>query len=157
VRVVLDEVLRTPVGARVLGEEAPTVVVTTPAAPAARRKRLARRGVNIWELPPGPGGGVSLRAFLRRAAREGWLDLFFEGGRKVATSLVREDLLDRLIVVQAPLLLGGAWTWLGDLDLHHLADGKELGRPELRRAGNDVLLSWMSGTGEKTVLGWNPD
>jgi len=50
-------------------------------------------------------------------AREGVQSLLLEGGPKLATSFLRDGLVDRVIVFVAPVLAGGGLHALGDLDL----------------------------------------
>jgi diaminohydroxyphosphoribosylaminopyrimidine deaminase/5-amino-6-(5-phosphoribosylamino)uracil reductase len=62
-----------------------------------------------------------------------------EGGMATATSFLREDLVDRLLLYRAPILVGGGRT-LGDIGLHDLGDAH--GRwtaTDSRRLGSDRL------------------
>ncbi|MBD3336603.1 MAG: bifunctional diaminohydroxyphosphoribosylaminopyrimidine deaminase/5-amino-6-(5-phosphoribosylamino)uracil reductase RibD [Candidatus Eisenbacteria bacterium] len=156
VRIILDPLLETPPAARVVGPEAPTILVATPAAPAGRRDGLESAGARIWDLPATPDGLVDLRSFLTRCAETGLFDLFCEGGRQLATSLVREDCLDLLILVQAPRLLGGDWSWLGETGITDLAGAKQLSRPAARRVGDDLITSWPVAATEQLVQDWQP-
>lgn len=65
--------------------------------------------------------------------------LFVEGGMATAASFLREDLVDRLLLYRAPVLIGGGRT-LGDIGLGDLADAH--GRwtvTDSRRLGSDRL------------------
>ena len=69
------------------------------------------------------------------AAPEGWLTvrdpadiaclpgdhLLVEGGARTAASFLAADLVDRLLLYRAPILIGGGLASLGDIGLHDLA------------------------------------
>ena len=156
VRIVLDGRARTPVRSRLLDGAAPTVIVSGPGATASRRRELARRGASLLDIPEGPSGRIDLMAFLRAAARKGWIDLFVEGGRKVADSLARLGAIDRLVLVQAPRLLGGSWSWTSDLGLKAIPSRTDFAAPEARRVGEDLVVTWVSRSSERTIQGWEP-
>ncbi len=65
--------------------------------------------------------------------------LLIEGGMATAASFLREDLVDRLLLYRAPIIIGGGRT-LGDLGLGDLGDAH--GRwalTDTRRLGSDTL------------------
>jgi diaminohydroxyphosphoribosylaminopyrimidine deaminase/5-amino-6-(5-phosphoribosylamino)uracil reductase len=78
----------------------------------------------------------SLGAELEALAAEGVQSLLLEGGPTLATSFLREDLIDKLLVFVAPRLSGeGPRLFEGE------APARRLGRFESRQVGEDVLLS----------------
>lgn len=72
---------------------------------AQREAALAARGAEVVLLP-GPGGKVDLPALLRDLAARGVNELHVEAGHKLNGSLVREGLVDELLVYLAPKLIG---------------------------------------------------
>jgi diaminohydroxyphosphoribosylaminopyrimidine deaminase/5-amino-6-(5-phosphoribosylamino)uracil reductase len=65
--------------------------------------------------------------------------LFVEGGMTTAASFLREDLVDRLLVYRAPIIIGGGRT-LGDIGLADLANAHgRWSRIDSRRLGSDTL------------------
>ena len=65
--------------------------------------------------------------------------LLVEGGMSTAASFLREDLVDRLLIYRAPILVGGGRT-LGDIGLTELADAHGRWRAtDFRRLGSDTL------------------
>jgi diaminohydroxyphosphoribosylaminopyrimidine deaminase / 5-amino-6-(5-phosphoribosylamino)uracil reductase len=48
--------------------------------------------------------------------------LLIEGGAQTAAAFLREDLVDRLLIYRAPILIGGGKPALGDIGLTSLAD-----------------------------------
>ncbi|MBL0923870.1 MAG: bifunctional diaminohydroxyphosphoribosylaminopyrimidine deaminase/5-amino-6-(5-phosphoribosylamino)uracil reductase RibD [Sphingomonadaceae bacterium] len=67
-------------------------------------------------------------------------NLLVEGGALTASAFLRADLVDRLLLYRAPLLIGAGKACLGDIGLGRLSDAH--GRWQLldtRRLGNDRL------------------
>ncbi|MBU0668916.1 MAG: dihydrofolate reductase family protein, partial [Alphaproteobacteria bacterium] len=100
------------------------VVACGARAPLSDRERLAARGIEVWVLPEEHGGGgVDLGAVAGRLAERGWLDVMAECGPTLANALLRERLVGRLRLIQAPLLLGGPWTWTREIGVQTLSSG----------------------------------
>ena len=103
--VIVDSRLETPVVAK-LFIEGRRVLIYAAQADEARIKALQGRGAEVT-LMPGPGGKVDLAAMLRDlAARHEVNELHVEAGHKLNASLLRENLVDELLVYLAPKLLG---------------------------------------------------
>lgn len=101
-RVVLDRRARLPLDAALVrgARESPVLVVHAPDAPAAALRALAGAGVRL--LAAGP-----LDEALGALGRDhGVRHLLVEGGAALAGALWNADLVDRLIMIQAPVVLG---------------------------------------------------
>lgn len=105
-RVVVDSQLQCPPTARILEAPGHALVVAGHAdlqSAAARALRAA--GAELVALP-GPTGKVDLPALLRLLAERGVNELHVEAGHKLNGSLLREGLVDELLLYLAPKLLG---------------------------------------------------
>jgi 3,4-dihydroxy 2-butanone 4-phosphate synthase/GTP cyclohydrolase II len=140
IRVVLDSGLRTPMDAKVFDDQAPTVVVGRLGADPDRISELVGRGVLVRTVPAA-AGGVDIRAALSELDRMGIRALLVEGGSHVITSLLRERVVDRLIVSVSPRLVGSGVSAVGDLDTNLVRDGIALSHQEVFHAGEDVLFA----------------
>jgi len=143
VRIVLDTSLRVAREARVLSEisEARTVVACGRSADRGRIARLRARGVDVWPLATGPEGRVSLKAMLRRAAREGMTSILIEGGGQVLASALDAGVVDKLVVFLAPKILGAdARAGVGDLGIGTLDEAVSLCDVRWRRVGQDFMV-----------------
>ena len=140
-RVVLDSGLRSPAGAKIFSDEAPTVVFTTAKADPARRAELLTAGVAIRDVPAGPAG-VDLAAVLADLRDLGVKSLMVEGGAAVITSLLAGRMVDRLVVSVSPSVVGAGIEAVGDLSCARIADGIKLTNRCTYLADDDVLLGW---------------
>lgn len=142
-RIVVDSRLRTPDAARVVAgaAAAPTLIATTAAAPPARVEAMRRAGVEVL-VADGPGGRVDLRAVLEALGRRGLLSVLIEGGGTVNAAALEAGLVDRVIALVAPRLIGGAHapTPLEGTGPAAVAGAYRLRELRVARLGDDVVL-----------------
>jgi 3,4-dihydroxy 2-butanone 4-phosphate synthase/GTP cyclohydrolase II len=139
-RVVLDSTLRLPRQARILDDEAATIVMTTERSTRARRRAIEARGVGVRVIQAGDGG-VDLRAALARLRHAGVRSVLVEGGAEVITSFLRAQLVDRLVVAIAPTIVGAGTEAVGDLRIARVRDGVRLSKPTVYAVGDDVVMA----------------
>jgi diaminohydroxyphosphoribosylaminopyrimidine deaminase/5-amino-6-(5-phosphoribosylamino)uracil reductase len=96
-RVVIDSHVETPASARILQGEKALVFA------AVKGKSLPNAEIVVL---PNPGGKVDLPAMLLELGKRGVNELHVEGGFKLNGSLVREGLVDELLIYLNPSLLG---------------------------------------------------
>lgn len=152
-RVVLDADLQTPPDSKLLSVEG-SVLIMTAARPDplegdhdARRLRLVDRGATVEEVPVesdarDPGMvRLSLAEVLDRLGRRETNELWVESGPRLAGELLRQALVDELIVYLAPKLLGPQGRPLVQIgELRHLGDAPGFTILEHCRIGDDVRL-----------------
>lgn len=142
VRVVLDRQLRLPATLRLFTEPArlPTWVVTTAAADPLRRSALLAQGLRVLDIDADRSGAVDLAALLQRLGTEGLTRLLVEGGGRLAASLLRQGLVDRLIWMRAPMVLGGdGIPAVAGFELSELATAPCFSYVERETAGVDLI------------------
>jgi diaminohydroxyphosphoribosylaminopyrimidine deaminase / 5-amino-6-(5-phosphoribosylamino)uracil reductase len=102
--VVVDSRLETPPGARIF-QPGRRLFIYAAVQDAQRQAALEAGGATVVFLP-GPGGKVDLAAMLRDLAQREINELHVEAGHKLNGSLIREGLVDELLVYLAPKLVG---------------------------------------------------
>ncbi|MCE9659370.1 MAG: bifunctional diaminohydroxyphosphoribosylaminopyrimidine deaminase/5-amino-6-(5-phosphoribosylamino)uracil reductase RibD [Burkholderiales bacterium] len=103
-RVIVDSRLQTPPAARILNPPG-QVLLYAAVDDAGKRRELEARGVEIQVLPS-PAGKVDLPAMLANLGARGINELHVEAGEKLNASLLKEAVVDELLVYLAPRLLG---------------------------------------------------
>jgi diaminohydroxyphosphoribosylaminopyrimidine deaminase/5-amino-6-(5-phosphoribosylamino)uracil reductase len=143
-RVVLDAKLRLrPDAAIFAAGTAPILVATRPYPPAQNAARLEKAGAEIIWIPQIGKDELDLCVLLDELARRGILYLLVEGGSQVQASFVRQKLFDEIVLVQAPLLLGGdGIPAMGSLGVTSVADGTDLTVNKFDFFGKDLAL-WL--------------
>jgi diaminohydroxyphosphoribosylaminopyrimidine deaminase/5-amino-6-(5-phosphoribosylamino)uracil reductase len=142
VRVVIDRHLRIPLTARLISDAraVPTWVLTLPAADAARRQAFLCAGATVIDIDPGSDGNGSLAAALAALGERGITRLLVEGGGHLAAAFARAGLIDRLVWVHAPMLIGGEGIpAIAEIGLKALSEAPSFTRLSTETVGDDVL------------------
>ena len=140
IRVVLDSTLRIPRDAQVFGADAATIVLTSERSNPDRRAALQQRGVKVEVVREAPEG-IDLADGLTRLLELGIRCVLVEGGARVITSMLRERLVDRVVVAVAPILLGKGTEAVGDLGASLVGDGLRLLNQTFHQLGPDLLVA----------------
>ncbi len=142
VRVIIDRHLRIPPTTRLISDAraVPTWVLTLPSADPVRRQALRGAGVTVIDIDPGPDGNGSIAAALAALGERGITRLLVEGGGHLAAAFARASLLDRLVWVHAPMLIGGEGIpAIAEFGLDVLAEAPSFERLSTETVGDDVL------------------
>ncbi|WP_077003263.1 bifunctional diaminohydroxyphosphoribosylaminopyrimidine deaminase/5-amino-6-(5-phosphoribosylamino)uracil reductase RibD [Variovorax sp. KK3] len=102
--VIVDSHLQTPAQARLFEPDRDVWIYAATPNPAAQAT-LEARGASVRYLP-NPQGKVDLAAMLRDLATREINDLHVESGHKLNGSLMREGLVDELLLYMAPKFIG---------------------------------------------------
>lgn len=140
IRVVLDSSLRIDADARVLDDDAATIVITTDASSRDARVSIEEKGAGVRVAREGPDG-VDIASALKILRDMGVRSLLVEGGAKVITSLLRQGLVDRVIVSIAPKLLGAGTEGVGDLGTRSVTDGVAVLDRSVHVVGDDIVIA----------------
>jgi riboflavin-specific deaminase-like protein len=136
-RVVLDARARLSATSKLIADtSAPTIHATCSADRSA-----AAPHVEAWCLPPSPSGvGVDLDALLARLGARGVGRVLVEGGSAMITSFLRQNIVDRIIVTVAPMILGKGIDAVGDLAIDSLDRALRFDPVRVFSLGDDVLI-----------------
>jgi diaminohydroxyphosphoribosylaminopyrimidine deaminase / 5-amino-6-(5-phosphoribosylamino)uracil reductase len=137
-RVVVDSRLETPLSARIL--QGGPVLVAVAVDDEKRANLLRAAGAEVLLLP-NAAGKVELKDLLEELGRRGINEVHAEAGIKLNGSLLREGLVDELLLYLAPCLIGHDASGLFNLPELTSLDGKcPLKIRDLRQIGEDIRL-----------------
>jgi diaminohydroxyphosphoribosylaminopyrimidine deaminase/5-amino-6-(5-phosphoribosylamino)uracil reductase len=137
-RVVVDSRFEIPLTARIL-QGGPVLLVG--AVENAEKIQMLRSAGNFVEILKNPAGKVDLKALLELLAKRGINEVHVEAGFKLNGSLMREGLVDELLLYLAPCLIGHDASGLFNLpELITLGDRRRLQIRDLRQVGEDIRL-----------------
>ena len=137
-RVVVDSKLEISPTARILQGE-PILIVG--AIENAEKIAFLRSTGNFVEILNDGAGKVDLKALLEMLAQRGINEVHAEAGFKLNGSLLREGLVDELLLYLAPSLIGHDASGLFNLpELTTLGGKKSLKIRDLRQIGEDIRL-----------------
>ncbi len=139
-RVVLDSGLRMPQSARMLSLPGQTLICCV-----RKRHKGDFEGLNVEVMSfPERDGRVDIDAVLGELASRGVNELLVEAGPELLGNMLDRQLLDELVVYQAPQILGSETRGMADTPgWTTLRDRRELQFTDVRRIGRDLRLTAM--------------
>lgn len=139
-RVIADARGRVPASMSVLDTDvAPTLIATTSEAPGDRQVEWKDARADVVVVEPA-GSGVDLGALLDDLATRSVTEVYCEGGARLASSLLRDDLVDRLELYYGPLLTGDG-PRISSLGVTTLGDARRWQLKTVARLGDDVAMT----------------
>ncbi|GIO47634.1 riboflavin biosynthesis protein RibD [Paenibacillus azoreducens] len=142
VRIIVDSRLGLSPEAKIFSAgETPVIVLTTERHDAEKAKLLMECGVKI--LVCGSGPAVDLKTALTELGRMEIGSILVEGGGTLNGALLKERLVDRIILYLAPKIIGGKaapdnFMFEG---IHQMADAITLDALEIEQVGDNVCIS----------------
>jgi len=141
-RIVLDSRLRIPMEAIILQNQdrAGTIIVTTKKAANGKRKRLEDLGIELLCINITKKGEINLPELFLKLGQRGVSSVLIEGGSSIITSVLREGLADKLLVVIAPKIVGKGIEGVGDLGITLMDQAIALYPNKFKKLGDDFLF-----------------
>ncbi len=143
-RIVADSRLRLDPACRLIStaSDTPTWLLHAPDAGPERRSALEDAGVRLIEVAAGDGG-IDPAAMLQALGQAGLTRLLVEGGARLAGSLLRAGLVDRLAWFHAPGVMGGeGWPAAQGFGAGPLNAMPRFERTHTRALGADMLTEF---------------
>ncbi|MEW6049789.1 MAG: bifunctional diaminohydroxyphosphoribosylaminopyrimidine deaminase/5-amino-6-(5-phosphoribosylamino)uracil reductase RibD [Candidatus Zixiibacteriota bacterium] len=114
---------------------------------ASSRRSLSRFGTTrrrhspiLWEITTNTHGLLDLGDLVTKARQFGFRSLLVEGGGKLATSFLKAGLVDKYIVVLAPMVIGEGVSSVGNLSVTTLSKSVKFDKYEFLPCGKDYLF-----------------
>jgi len=138
-RVIVDSRLRTPPDARVFANDN-VIIVSTEAADNERLAIFKQRGIEVLKLDT-QDEHVPLKSMLRRLGQLDIISVLCEGGGILGTGLFKEKLIDKIVFVIAPKVLGGKGIAVGDIGINNLENAVGIKDFDVERKGDDIIYT----------------
>ena len=151
VRVVVDSHLRISPDASILKhqDEAKTIVASTSQGNRERRARIAGLGIEVLTVDTDKNRRVDLTRLLFELGRRNISSVLVEGGAAVITTMLTEQLADRVVIIIAPRIMGKGVESIADLGIKSVDESIRLSYRSIRRLGDDLVID---GRIEKKIL-----
>jgi len=137
-RIIVDSRLRIKVSAKVLNNEARTIIATTKNAPMDKIDILRKLGVKVVVVEG--EGGVDLKRLLKELVSEGITSIMIEGGGRLIGSAFDARIVDKVMLFIAPKIIGGKGVTISGEGAQSISDAIPLERVEMKKVGADFLL-----------------
>ena len=141
-RIILDSGLRIPLASKVITsrEAASTIVATTSRADKDKLSRLQSMGIEVVVTQEDGAGKVDLKELLGMLGQRGISSVLVEGGSEVITSMLRLNLVDKLVIIVAPRIMGKGIEAVGELKINDVSKALKLSFKKINRMGEDLVI-----------------
>lgn len=146
IRIVADGRLRLPLTSKLVqdAKRAPLWLLTLADGDMDRRAAFLDCGVDLIDLPVGSDGSMDMRVALGILGDRGVTRLLVEGGARLASSLMRSHLVDRVEWFRAPVVIGGdGYPAVAALGVDTLDKATPLRLTSTLALGDDTLSSYQ--------------
>lgn len=142
IRVIVDANLHIPLKARVLQDQhrAKTIIAAAARPEGRKRDALEKRGIEVITAARDRMGRVDLGSLLDTLGKKDISSLLVEGGASIITSFLRDRLVNRMLVVMAPKIIGKGIEAVGDLGIMKIDQAVKLSFRKLLRKGDDIVV-----------------
>ncbi len=140
VRIVVDSRGRTPFDARILNDEAPTIIALSEIADPEKLEILGKKAETVVCGKE----RVDLKILMENLFQKGIKTLMLEGGSTLNYSMLREGLVDEVRVCVAPMIAGGkdAKTLVDGEGVDLMKDAVKLNLKKSYKLGEDLILEY---------------
>ncbi len=135
-KIVYDPLLETPENSE-LFKEAGCIFLTTERADERRMNRFLEEGHKVWVLG---ADKIDLKAFLRKCVNEEMYHILCEGGAGLSSALLKNRLIDRLILMYSPKVIGSGVSPFKEIHPLRLKDALGFKPVHLERVDEDVVI-----------------
>ncbi len=143
IRIIVDTKGRIPLDAKLINlkSNARTIVVTTELSSKDKLKSLKDKGVEII-ITPVKDNHVDLKYLINILGEIGIDSILLEGGSQLNFSMLKENLVDKVITFISPKIIGGSLskTPVGGSGIEFMKDAINLHDISLKRFGEDIML-----------------
>lgn len=141
-RIIVDTKLRIPLKSFVLKDAAvnKTIIATTEEASSGKVSAINNLGAEVLIVNKDSNGGVDLQDLLKALGKRDIISLMVEGGSKLITSLLKRNLVDKMIIPIAPKIIGKGVEAIGDLSIDTIADAITFSSYTIVRKGGDIIF-----------------
>ena len=141
-RVIVDGKGRVPTTAKVFSEPGKTLIAVGDVYETREKLRIKRAGLEYIVLKS-KDGLIDLAELLKILGQRQITTVMVEGGSKLLGCLFDQQLVDKVLVFIAPIIIGGeeAKTAVSGYGVTKVADALHLKRVKVERFGDELLIS----------------
>jgi diaminohydroxyphosphoribosylaminopyrimidine deaminase/5-amino-6-(5-phosphoribosylamino)uracil reductase len=142
VRIIVDSHLRIPLHANVLKHQgtAKTIIATTRGANLEKRTILMDMGVDVMLIDEDSRHRIDMNSLLTELGKKEISSVLVEGGAAVITTILRQELADRAVIIIAPKIVGKGIEAVGDMGIERIDNALALSVKRIIRKGDDLII-----------------
>lgn len=103
-------------------------------------KELVEKGIDIVYVKKNRNGKLNMADALKELGKKNINSIMVEGGQKVYSSFLKDDLYDDVLLFISPKILGAGISTFEDLKINSIKKALKLKIRHFERAGDDLLI-----------------
>ena len=139
IKIVVDSKLKAKIDGNIMDDPSKVIIATTDKASKKSIENLKKRGVNIIATKPNKGL-VDMKSLMKTLGSMGIMNLLIEGGAEVNSSVIKEKLVDKMLIFSAPKIIGKGKGAIGELGITKIDNAINLKEYRTTKIGKDVLV-----------------
>jgi riboflavin-specific deaminase-like protein len=143
-RIILDTKLRLKSSQKLFrnNSDKNLIVVTSEKSISKRNKikKLNSSGINIIHVKEDEYGNLDLKSILKELGKLSITSVLVEGGNKIFTSFVKNNLYDDILLFITPKILGKGVSAIGDLGIYDIRKAVKVKVKAVETIGDDILV-----------------
>jgi diaminohydroxyphosphoribosylaminopyrimidine deaminase / 5-amino-6-(5-phosphoribosylamino)uracil reductase len=141
-RVIVDSKLKISDKSKIFRNisSAPILIATLKRDSDPKFMRFVSYGVEVISVKADKNGTVDLKKLFKILAERKISSILIEGGSQIITSVLKNNLANRLVTVIAPKIIGKGIEAVGDLNIRNLESAKILSVQKILKCGNDIII-----------------
>lgn len=150
-RVILDSALSSPLRSEVFIKDSKSIIIRGKFSSEKDNERIIKKekallkiGVKVIPVSCNKDGSLNLREALKKLTEIGIISVLVEGGAKVFSSFIVNNLFDELILFTAPKILGGGLCSIDSIAKKKIADIKMLKFVNSAEIDGDVVTKYYN-------------
>ncbi|PKN98407.1 MAG: riboflavin biosynthesis protein RibD [Chloroflexi bacterium HGW-Chloroflexi-5] len=120
--------------------QTPTLIATTRSPSDPAFQKLVKAGAELVSVRSNKRNHANLKQLLHHLAARNISSVLIEGGSQIITSALKDNLVNRLVTIIAPKILGKGIEAIGDLNIRDLKEAKKLSLKSVTKKGVDVIM-----------------
>lgn len=142
-RVILDSHLRFPLKAKILETlpQGKIIIFTLSRSSSRKAESLRKRGAEVIPVPQYKSR-IDIKKVLERLAAQQLASVLVEGGASLLTSMIEENLADKIFVTISPKMIGGkeAPSFLQGEGINLIKDSLRLKKTQVFQIDEDIIV-----------------
>jgi riboflavin-specific deaminase-like protein len=142
IRIIVDSKLRISIKSSVLTDANThlTLIAVTSGASDVKISSVKKRGAEVLVVKKIRNDRVNLKDLLIKLGKREIISVLVEGGSEIITSLLKANLVDKMIIPIAPKIIGKGLDAIGDLNINKINNAVRFSSFKTMKKGDDIIF-----------------
>jgi len=138
-KIVVDTQLKIPKNCNLMKCPTKLIIAATGKAAKSDIKKLQQKGVSVI-ITKTKKGLVDLDDLMKQLGKHEIASVMIEGGSELNSSAIKEGVVDKILILTAPKIIGNGLGAIGNLGIRSVDKAINLKNPIAKKIGNDILI-----------------